>query len=72
VVEESSKVSAPAVPGALFFGTGQKGKKRKGLFRGNTFNSSASKFFFELTKNETIATNRVFFPSLPGDIPGKP
>jgi hypothetical protein len=32
VVEKSSKVSAPAVPGALFSGTGQKGKKGKGLF----------------------------------------
>ena len=32
VVEESSKVSAPAVPGALFFGASQKGKKGKGLF----------------------------------------
>jgi len=32
VVEKSSKVSAPAVPGALFFGTGQKCKKGKGLF----------------------------------------
>jgi hypothetical protein len=32
MVEESSEVSAPAVPGALSFGTGQKGKKGKGLF----------------------------------------
>ena len=29
VVEESSKVSAPAVPGALLSGTGQEGKKKK-------------------------------------------
>ena len=72
MVEESSKVSAPAVPGALFFGTGQKGKKGKGLFRGNTVNSSPSKFFCELTEYEAIATDRVFFPSFPGDIPGKP
>jgi hypothetical protein len=32
VVEESFKVSAPAVPSALFSSTGQKGKKGKGLF----------------------------------------
>jgi hypothetical protein len=32
VVEESSKVSAPAVPGALFLGTGQEGKKGEGFF----------------------------------------
>jgi hypothetical protein len=72
VVEESSQVSAPAIPGALFFGTCQEGKKGKGLLRGNTLNSSPSKFFSELTENETIATDRVFFPSLPGDMPGRP
>jgi hypothetical protein len=25
-----------------------------------------------LTEHEAMVTNRVFFPSLPGDIPGKP
>jgi len=72
VIEEGSQVGAPAVPGTLFFGTGQKGKKGKGLFRGNTVNSSPSKFFSELTEYETIATDRIFFPSLPGDMPGRP
>jgi hypothetical protein len=65
-------VSAPAVPSALFSSTGQKGKKGKGLFWGDTVNSSPSKFFRELTEHEAIATDGVFFPSLPGDIPDKP
>ena len=72
VVEESSKVSAPAVPGALFSDLGQGSKKAKHIFRGNTVNFPPSKFSRELTEHKVIAFNRVFFPSLPGDIPGKP
>jgi hypothetical protein len=72
VVEKGSKVSTPTVAGALFSHMGQRGKKGKGFIRGNTVNSSPSKFFCELTEHKMIAIERVFFPSWPGDIPGKP
>jgi hypothetical protein len=72
VVEKGSKMSTPTIPGALFSRMGQRGKKGKGFIRGNTVNSSPSKFFCKPTKYELIATYRVFFPSLPDDIPGKP
>jgi len=72
VVEESSQVSAPAVPGALFSDLGQGSKKAKDIFRGNTVNFAPSKFSCEFTEHEMIAFDRVFFPSLPGDIPDTP
>ena len=72
MVEKRSKVSTPAVPGALFSGMGQGSKKGKGLIRGNSVNSSPAKYCCELTEHEVIAVDCVFFPNLPGDTPGKP
>jgi hypothetical protein len=72
MVEKSSQVSTPAVPGALFSDLGQGSEKAKHIFRGNTVNSPPSKFSPELTEHEVIAFDRVFFPSLPGDTQDKP
>jgi hypothetical protein len=65
-------VSAPAVSGALFSDLGQGSEKAKHIFRGNAVNASPSKFFYKPTEYEVIAFDRIFFPSLPGDIPDKP
>ena len=65
-------MSAPAVSGALFSDLGQGSEKAKHIFRGNAVNFPPSKFSRELTEHEVIAFDRVFFPSLPGDIPDKP
>lgn len=69
MVEKSSKVSTPAVSGALFSGIGYGSKKGKGLLGGNGVNSSLSEFSCEPTEHKLVAGDGVFFPSLPGGIP---